>query len=97
MPNLKHQPCQVFRKTCSHYNSDKLPSHRRRLEKRLLPLVFNNGRCDVGSCEPEVRNIGLDSCVRVSSRRDCPGRASGLGDFFQCDWSAGVNFGRFSS
>jgi hypothetical protein len=31
------------------------------LEKFRLALAFNNGRCEVGNCEPEVRNMGFAS------------------------------------
>jgi hypothetical protein len=66
------------------------------LENVLWPLDFNNGRCDVGKDDPDVRNIGFASGWRVSSRRDGFCRASCPGDFFQCDLSTGVKGGRAS-
>ena len=70
---------------------------RRRGEKRLLALDFNSGRCDVGNCELEVRNIGLDSVVRASSRRDWPGRESERRESFHCGFPECADDGRLVS
>jgi len=72
------------------------------LENAPLLLDFISGRCDVGNCDPDVRNIGLDSCERESCGREsgrCAdgGRESFSPDFFQCDLLAVVNDGRLFS